>query len=92
MAMGAFVLYSAIDSRHKGASSVVKEALMNERLLGPIDAAECLFRRGLPLDLPLDCHLHPQFPVSASDGGGAVPELPGICAAAGGPGEHLHCK
>lgn len=29
MAMGAFVFYSAIDSRHKGASSVVKEVLMN---------------------------------------------------------------
>ncbi len=29
MAMGTFVFYSAIDYRHKGASSVVKEVLMN---------------------------------------------------------------
>jgi len=27
--MGTFVFYSAVDSRHKGASSVVKEVLMN---------------------------------------------------------------
>jgi len=29
LSMGAFVFYSSIDSRHKGASSVVKEVLMN---------------------------------------------------------------
>lgn len=29
LSMGAFVFYSAIDYRHKGASSVVKEVLMN---------------------------------------------------------------
>ena len=64
----------------------------DEYFFSIINAIECMFRRSLPFDLPLNSHFHPQFLFSSPHSCSPFPELLGLCSAIGGIAEYLHCK